>query len=298
MKLELLDFIELDNYPSGSGIEFYDDKIYIVGDDSRDLLVMGKKWNKPNLINLFESQEKEKRVPKAVKSDLEAMTVLSVDKKPHLLIIGSGSTDKRNKALLLNLKNNAMKALDLTVFYNRIKAAGIAELNIEGIAEVYDYVVLVNRGNTTNPLNHLIITKSDFWKDQEKASLQTIVVDFENVNLTPGKLGISGLTYSDKHEDLFLTISTEDTPNAVDDGKIGKSYLGIIENLYRKIGREKGKIKINKLIDLSAEDKRFDGYKIESVCVQSAKDHSIKLQLVADNDLGKTYLFKLSLNWG
>lgn len=295
MKLELLDFIELDNYPSGSGIEFYNDRIYIVGDDSRDLLVMTKKWSKPTLINLFETAEK--RIPKATKSDLEAMTVLAVDKKPHLLIIGSGSTDKRNKALLLNLKNNAIQWIDLTVFYNRIKAAGITDLNIEGIAEVYDYLVMVNRGNTTNPTNHLIITKSDFWKDQEKASLQTIVLDFDNVNAAGLHLGVSGLTYSDKHEDLFLTISTEDTPNAVDDGKIGKSYLAVIENLYRKIGREKGKIKINHLIDLPAADKGFKGYKIESVCIQSAKDHSIKMQLVADNDLGKTFLFKIWLSW-
>jgi hypothetical protein len=295
MKLELLDFIELDNYPSGSGIEFYDDKVYIVGDDSRDLLVMGKKWNRPELVNLFDTTEK--RIAKSAKSDLEAMTVLAVDKKPHLLIIGSGATDKRNKALLLNLKNNATRWLDLTVFYNRIKAAGIAALNIEGIAEVYDYLVLVNRGNSTNPQNHLIITKSDFWKDQEKAGLQTILVDFDGAAPAGVALGVSGLTYSDKHEDLFLTISTEDTPNTVDDGKIGKSYLAVIENLYRKIGREKGKIKINHLIDLPAADKQFDGYKIESVCIQSEKDHSIKMQLVADNDQGKTFLFKVWLGW-
>ncbi|HTL10523.1 MAG TPA: hypothetical protein VL307_19745, partial [Chitinophagaceae bacterium] len=107
MKLELLDFIELENYPSGSGIEFYDDKIFIVGDDATDLLVMNKKWNKPTLISLLNSQDK--KMSKEEKADLEAMTVLSVDKKPHLLIIGSGSTDKRNKALLMNLKNNALK---------------------------------------------------------------------------------------------------------------------------------------------------------------------------------------------
>ncbi len=295
MKLELLDFIELDNYPSGSGIEFYDDRIYVVGDDSKDLLIMTKKWNKPTLVNLFETTDK--RIPKAAKSDLEAMTVLSVDKKPHLLIIGSGAAEKRNKALLMNLKNNALQWLDLTVFYNRIKAAGITALNIEGIAEVYDYLVMVNRGNSSNPVNHLIITKSDFWKDQEKASLQTIVLDFDSVNAAGLQLGVSGLTYSDKHEDLFLTISTEDTPNAIDDGKIGKSYLAVIENLYRKIGREKGKIKVNHLIDLAAADKGFEGYKIESVCIQSSKDHSIKMQLVADNDLGKTFLFKVWLGW-
>src|SRR5450631_757601 len=192
MKLELLDFIELENYPSGSGIEFYDDNIYIVGDDSRDLLVMNKKWSNPTLINLFDTAEK--KTPKTAKSELETMTLLSIDKKLHLLIVGSGASDKKNKALLLNLKTKAKTWLDLSVFYNRIKATGIPELNIEGIAEVYDYLVLVNRGNAANPANHLIITKSDFWKNQEKASLQTIVIDFETAGAA-STMGITGLTY-------------------------------------------------------------------------------------------------------
>ncbi|MEP6750018.1 MAG: hypothetical protein ABJB86_19925 [Bacteroidota bacterium] len=294
MKLELLDFIELENYPTGSGIEFYDDKIYIIGDGSRDLLVMSKKWNKPTLINLFDTAEKKN--PKSLTSELETMTVLSVDKKLHLLIIGSGANDKKSKALLLNLKNNAKTWLDLSVFYNRIRASGIPDLNIEGIAEVYDYLVLVNRGNAANPVNHLIITKSDFWKNQEKASLQTIVVDFESAGDIAG-MGISGLTYSDKHEDLFLTIATEKIPTATDPGTVGKSYLAVIENLYRKIGREKGKIKVNQLIDLTAVNKDFRGFDVESVCIQSQKDHSVKLQLVANNDTGRPFLFKVGLDW-
>jgi len=294
MKLELLDFIELENYPSGSVIEFYDDNIYIVGDDSRNLLVMNKKWSKPTLINLFDTAEK--KTPKTAKSELETMTLLSIDKKLHLLIVGSGASDKKNKALLLNLKTKAKTWLDLSVFYNRIKATGIPELNIEGIAEVYDYLVLVNRGNAANPANHLIITKSDFWKNQEKATLQTIVIDFE-AGAAASNIGITGLTYSDKHEDLFITIVTEEKPDANGHTKIGKSYLGVIENLYRKIGREKGKLKINQLIDLPAADKQFKGYEIETVCIQSEKDHSLKLQLVGNNKTGKTFLFKIWLGW-
>ena len=295
MKLELIDFIELENYPSGTGIEFYDDKIYIVSDNSRDLLVMNKKWNKPALINLFDTAEK--KTPKTAKSELEAMTVLAVDKKPHLLIIGSGSTDKRNKALLLNLKTNVITWIDLVAFYNRIRTTNIPGLNIEGIAEVYDYLVLANLGNSTNPDNHLIITKPDFWKNQEKTNLQTIVIDFEEV-ASANKMGVSGLRYSDKHEDLFLTVSAHDTPDATNAGTAGKSYLAVIENLYRKIGREKGKIKVNHLIDLAEADKQFTGYKIESVCIQSQKDHSVKLQMVGDNQQGKTFLFKVWLGWG
>ncbi len=292
MKLVLQDFIELENYPSGSGIEFYDDKLYIIGDDSRDLLLMSKKWTKPKLVNLFEAADK--KAPKSAKSELEAMTVLSVDKKPHLLLISSGLTEKRTRAVLLNLKTNAVNWIDLSIFYNRIKAAGITDLNIEGIAEVYDYLVLVNRGTAAKPTNHLIITKADFLKNQEKASLQVVAVDFENAGGTQ-KFGISGLRYSDKHEDLFITLSEEREPGET---KPVKSYLGVIENLYRKIGREKDKIKVNHLIDLTKADEQFTGYTIESACIQSQKDHSVKLQLVADNAQGKTFLFKVGLDWG
>ncbi|MEP7277122.1 MAG: hypothetical protein ABI813_00645 [Bacteroidota bacterium] len=297
MKLELLGLTPLENYPYGSGIEFYDDKIYIIGDDSRDLLIMNKKWSKSTLIDLVDAQDK--KTPKTAKSDLEAMTLLNTDKKPQLLIIGSGATEKRNKALLLQLKTNAINWIDLSVFYNKIRTIAAPVLNIEGIAEVYDYLVMVNRGNENNPGNHLVITKADFWKNQDKANMQTVLIDFADFdNKTPaGGMGVTGLRYSDKHEDLFLTVSTADKTDAAGGRVMGKSYLAVIENLYRKIGREKGKIKVNHLIDLTEADKRFEGYKIESVCIQSQKDHSLKLQMIGDNEQGKTFLFKVWLGW-
>jgi hypothetical protein len=292
MKLELLDFKALTDFPSGSGIECYDDKIYLVGDDAKDVLVMNKKWKKPTLINLFTSGTE--RAPKKLKFDLEATSIVNVDKKPHLLIMGSGSAEPRNKAFLVNLKNNSTKEVDLTEFYNRITAAGISTLNIEGAATVNDYIVLGNRGNKTNPDNYLIITSLDFFNKQATAPIQLLKVEFP---IKEQLAGVSGLDYSDDHETLLLTISTEDTPNAIDDGPIGKSYLGIIDNFFRKIGREKIKMKINNLIDLTEADKQFNGYKIESVCIQSTKDHSMKLQMVADNDDGSSYLFKVWMSW-
>ena len=140
------------------------------------------------------------------------MTVLSVDKKPHLLLISSGSHGKKKQSRFAQPENKCCHLDRSKHFYNRIKAAGITELNIEGIAEVYDYLVLVNRGTAAKLQNHLIITKADFLKNQEKANLQTILIDFENVNPGKQKLGVSGLRYSDKHEDLFITLSEETEP--------------------------------------------------------------------------------------
>lgn len=155
---------------------------------------------------------------------------------------------------------------------------------------MYDYLVFVHRGPAGKG-DYLVITQADFWKNQANAMLQTVLIDFESVNPGKGTLGVSGLTYSDNHEDLFLTVYEDDPAGS------GKSYIAVIENLYRKIGREKGHIKVNHLIDLSAADPGFNGYSMESVCIQSEKDHSIKLQLIADNKEGKTFLFKVWLSW-
>ncbi|HLB30939.1 MAG TPA: hypothetical protein VJN91_05370, partial [Gammaproteobacteria bacterium] len=103
-------------------------------------------------------------------------------------------------------------------------------------------------------------------------------------------------TYSAKHDCLLYTLSTEDTANTTDDGPIGKSYLGKVDNFLQKIGPEKTSLKFNELLDLSAADEAFKGYKIESVCIPE-KNHSMKIHLAADNDTGVSYLFKARLEW-
>ncbi|MEP7317381.1 MAG: hypothetical protein ABI921_01525 [Panacibacter sp.] len=290
MKLNLLDYKQLTSYPSGSGIEFYDGKIYLVGDDATSIFVTNSRWKSEEEINLFESIEK--RIPKKLKADLEATAILHLDNNVYLLIMGSGSKDMRNKAILLDTETRKKTEVDCSVFYQRLKANGIIDLNIEGAAQVSDYLVFCNRGNKTNPANQLIITSTDFFRNQQEAPIKLLNIDFSEYE---GEMGLSGATYSYKHDWLIFTTSTEDTGNSYDDGAIGKSYLGIIEDAYRKI--TKGRIKINELIDLPATNKKFDGYKIESVCIQTERRHRMKLHLVADNDTGESYLFKIRLRF-
>ncbi|CAN5802128.1 hypothetical protein BH10BAC2_BH10BAC2_41070 [soil metagenome] len=290
MKLNLLDFTELKSFPSGSGIEFYDDKIYLVGDDAKDILVTNRKWKELQRINLFES--KEERIAKKIKADLEATAILHLDKMVYLLIMGSGSKALRNSCILLNVETGDKTELDCSVFYQRLQSMGIIDLNIEGAAEVSDYMLFCNRGNKTNPANQLIITSIDFFRHQQDAPVRILDIDLSEYE---GTMALSGACYSYEHDWLLFTASTEDTGNSYEDGHIGKSYLGIIEDAYRKITKDR--IKVNDLIDLSATNKKFDGYKIESVCIQSERKYSMKLHLAADNDNGESYLFKVRLRF-
>ena len=292
MRLELLNLSEIEGYPSGSAMEFHDDTIYLAGDDARDLLVMNKQWKKRKLISLFQSEEQ--RISKKTKADLEAMSLIWVDEKPHLLILGSGSAPPRNQAILVNLKNHAVTFIDISPFYERLRNSGVPALNIEGAATVQQHLVLANRGNKSQPGNHLIITSTDFFNRQDTVPMQLIRVELP---VTEAFSRLSGITYSEKHQCLVCNVSTEDTPNATDDGPIGKSYLGRIEHFSGKIDRAEDPVSIMELFDLAAADKAFRGFKIESVCIQSEQDHSMKLHLVADNDTGVSYMFKARLEF-
>ena len=290
MKLDLLDHKELKSFPSGSGIEFYDNKIYLVGDDAARILVMNKRWKEKYDIALFESSEK--RIPKKLKADLEATAILQLDKKNYLLVLGSGSKQNRSKAILVDLKDDGITEFDNTVFYERLKKSGVADLNIEGAAQVHDHLLLCNRANQSNPVNQFIITSLDFFRNQEEAPISLLDIDLRAYEES---IGVSGITYSDVHDQIIFTTSAEATGNSYDDGAIGKSYLGIIENGYRKIWKKN--MKVNELIDLPGTFDEFKGHKVESVCIQSEKDHSVKLQLVADDDTGESVLFKVRVRF-
>src|SRR5258705_7865540 len=98
MQLDLIDYKELDTFPSGSGIDFFDEKIYIVGDDAASVLVTNKRWKTRHEIKLFDSDQK--RIPKKLKADLEATTMLQLDNENYLLVMGCGSKEPRNKGIL------------------------------------------------------------------------------------------------------------------------------------------------------------------------------------------------------
>lgn len=284
MKISLLDFKETSDYPSGSGIEFYDGQVYLAGDDAADILIMDKKWREIERVKIFDTTET--RIPKSIKSDLEATTIVLQNDVPFLLVLGSGSRAQRNKAILLNLQSNQFTEHDISSFYQRLVDMGLKDLNIESAAVVEDLLILGNRGSKKKEGNYIIITEPTFWEHPADADIRIIPIELENEVAE-----LSGLTYSERNDVLLFTASTEDRDNAYDDGRIGESYFGLIENAYRKLYRKK--VKINEIVTLSEIDEVFRGHKIESVCIQSEKTGRLKLHLVADNDSGGTFFFKI-----
>ena len=233
-----------------------------------------------------------RRIPKNTKPDIEGLTALRSENRNYLLGIGSGSLSPyRNLAVLIDPFRNAIDSFRLDSLYFRFKEAGIKDLNIEGVCYMYGSIALVSRGNKSFPRNFLILTANEFWKKQTSVVFNTIRIGVNND--TSVFNGISGLAYSQKYDQLIMSVSTENTRSSYEDGAIGKSYIWIVRNISSK--REWSAINPDIIIDLESVDPRFRGQKIESVCILNEQKKEMKLLLCADNDDGSSSLFKINL---
>ncbi len=281
---------ELPAYPSGSGIEYYKDRFYLIGDDATHLLILDKDLNTKDSVLLYESATN--RVPREIKADLEAISLIRINDSMKILATGSGSmSPQRDSAWLIDPVTRQKTSLNLDTFYRRIKSNWLAELNIEGLCALPGLTLLSNRGHLGFPKNHLLFTGTAFWKDHYSPITMVKVGVNEDSSIFHG---VSGLAYARREDKLFLTVSTENTNSAITDGPIGKSYLWIVDDISSK--RRWKAINPNRIVDLEKTDPRFKGQKIESVCITGATKHYFQLALVADNDDGKSRLFLLDVS--
>jgi len=273
------------DYPSASSIEFYDGKLYLMGDDATKLLVLDTNLNIVDSIPIISYPEN--RIPKDIKPDLEA-SALNGD---NLFLFGSGSLSPyRNFAWRHNLKTKDNDSINLEPLFLKAKELGIEQINIEGACFVSGKLILVNRGNKSYSHNHLIITDEKFLDND--SSFQAFIIPLAPQKDTASFKGISGLCYARESDKLILTVSTENTRSSYEDGAIGKSYLWIINDISTKmIDKALG---TKRVIDLEHIDSRFKGQKIESATVIKETDKLIYLALVADNDDGSSTVFKMS----
>lgn len=294
--LDVLRSLVLPDFPSGSAITYFNEKVYLIGDDARNLLILDKDYNKMDSILLFEYPHL--RVIKSEKADFETSTVVNMDGKDYLIVLGSASRKNRRKGLLIDLEKTALTPVeerftkvDYTTFIKRLMKYGIEEVNLEGSAVIGDYFVLSSRANDKNVNNSFIVTDKNFWNDQEDAFISIIKLSLPgDSNLI---LGVSELCYVKEIDLLLITLSNEQTTNAYDDGEIGDSYVGWIESMQTKLNQTS--LSLNDMVKLSNYDKIFIGQKIEGIFVESIAQRTLTIHLVSDNDQGESKLFKIRM---
>jgi hypothetical protein len=298
-RIELIKTFLLKDFPSGSSINYRKRNFYVIGDDATHILVLDSQYQKIDSFHLFDYSEK--RIPKEDKTDLEGSVVLPVNGTDHLLIVGSASRKNRKRIILipfsetgLNTHSQNSSFYKTKTFIKRIKAQGIEEVNLEAVCLLGNQLILGNRGNRSTQENHLIITDPDFWEHQEEA---TLVIRKLIIPETQPKevLGLSELCYIRESDLLLITLASEETDNSYDDGEIGNSYLGWIQNASTKLQNEE--VSIDALHSLADVDPVFATEKIEGVCVETITSSGATLHLISDNDSGESRLFQLKMTW-
>ena len=251
-KIELIKTFTLSDFPSGSSVNYHNEKFYLIGDDATNILILDNDYQKVDSIHLFDYSET--RIPKADKTDLEGSVVLNANGKEQLLIVGSASRKNRKRVLLipfsdsgLNLKEQEISLYKTKVFVKRIKSFGIEDVNLEGVCQLNGNLLLGNRGNRSNQNNHIIITSSDFWEDQENARLSITKLHLENDGASD-TLGLSELCYIKEHDLLMITLTSEATNNSFYYCTIVNSCLGWITNACAKVNS--AEIKLDGIIQL------------------------------------------------
>jgi hypothetical protein len=235
----------LPHLPSASGVEIIGATAYIVSDDAPFLYVLDAATLAPvSQVQLFESTEfGTGRIPKATKPDLESMAaVASPGGAAGLLLCGSGALPNRETGYFVGVPAATatpeaaaprfVQRLDLSSLYARLREhlPPGATLNLEATATTKAELLLLQRPVSGGPALLFILplapTLAYLFEPHGPAPTPTRVLSFKLPTLGGYVAGFSGATYTSGR--LLITASVEATHDAVADGAVLGSFVGIL----------------------------------------------------------------------
>ncbi|MEJ8756404.1 hypothetical protein WG947_05325 [Pontibacter sp. H259] len=289
--------------PSGSGIEAASDGFYVIGDDTPFLYQLDKNYKQVAKYELFDTADfKNGRIPKPLKPDLESLATFTYKDKSYLFTIGSGSSEVRKKAYLVELPINSekpeVKVIDLKGLFDTLQKnksiVGDELLNIEGLDFSDDKVYLLQRA--LNKAGNLVLTfeLSDFnaflFEDKPLPKPELYFVKLPS--LQGYQAGFSGAyVLEDK---LFFTASVESAPDAIQDGEVLGSCVGFIPLADLPKATNADKPVIAKAAIVTDENEKTYIGKIESLVVDKGeKNGKCKVIAISDDDKGHSEILEV-----
>lgn len=203
---------------SASGLVYHEDKLYIISDSSTFLYEYTIPTEKLNKIALVENAQDN--IAKKDKPDFEAIAL----KGNNIVIIGSGSTEKRNRIFKYRPTSGTIKESDLTDYYQRIKTElkiTADELNIEGLIDHDKNVYFFQRGNGAVGKNGIIHAQGN----HPDSPLTFIPIDLPKIKNVMATF-TDAILVDDK---IYFLASAEDTESTYLDGKVLGSIIGRID---------------------------------------------------------------------
>ncbi|GAA4004500.1 hypothetical protein GCM10022408_15380 [Hymenobacter fastidiosus] len=231
--------LELPGLPSASGIEILGSTAYIIGDDSPYLYCLDlQNLAITDRVTLFETTEfAAGRIPKLRKPDLECLTALTAPTgETGLLLCGSGATPAREVGYWVELAAGSRAAtvrpLALGSLYAALRQAlpaGVT-LNLEAAAASAEELLLFQR--TVGSIEGNLVFRLPLaaaWDFLMGTTTQLPAIrpqHFPLPTIDGRPAGFSGATIFQNQ--LFITASVEDTQDAVADGAVLGSFVGVL----------------------------------------------------------------------
>lgn len=284
----------LPNLPSASGVEVVGTVAYVIGDDAPYLYQLDAATlaaGEPT--RLFETAHfSSGRIPKELKLDLECLTALTMATgETGLLVLGSGATAAREQGFWVPLPKGspgvgAVYPVSLSGVYAALRALlppGIV-LNLEAAAATATELLLFQRtvgAATGNLLFRLPLAATLDYLHHRTSQVPPVQQQLFELPIIDGKpAGFSGATWFD--DTLFVTASVEDTQDAVLDGAVLGSFVGVLE-----LAKPSDKVLPVRLARLELPGGKPYRGKVESVAVRrKSGPKGYELLLVTDDDAG------------
>ena len=219
---------------------------------------------------------------KHLKPDLEVACPAEVNGEPAVLLLGSGSSSRRMRAVLVRLEDGepVVQAADLPALYERVAAAldlPMDHLNLEGASRCDGIVRWFNRGNLMAgvrsasvdvPLEGLVaavLGRGDAGQVPVDRPLEYELGEVEGVGLAV----TDAIALPDGR--MLLSAAAEDTPNAVDDGPVVATAIALLDG---------GSVRA------VAPIPEVDGHvhKVEGLALRSFEGDRVQLLAVVDDD--------------
>lgn len=284
----------LPNLPSASGVEVVGNVAYVIGDDAPYLYQLNAATlaaGEPT--RLFETAHfSSGRIPKELKLDLECLTALTTPAgETGLLVCGSGATAAREQGFWVPLPAagggvGAVYPVSLSGIYAALRQLlppGIV-LNLEAVAATATELLLFQRtvgAATGNLLFRLPLAATLSYLHHRTAQVPPVQKQLFELPVIEGKpAGFSGATWFD--EKLFVTASVEDTQDAVLDGAVLGSFVGVLQ-----LAKPSTNVLPVRLARLELPGGQPYRGKVESVAVRRRLSAGrYELLLVTDDDAG------------
>jgi len=287
--------------PSGSGMSWHRGQFFVVGDDAPDLFVLDRNFAIVDrfLLKAYPVQA-DGRIPKDLKPDYEAMASVAWNGSVWNLILGSGSLPGvRETGFLVSTDGKFVShAQDMADLYRDLATrAGFNAgqfVNIEALAIADDHAYLFNRGNAGRNLLFKL-GLGDLMAYMSGATRKIRNIEMHEAQLPRWKgveAGFSGADYWPEIRCLVYSASVERSANAVDDGSVLGSYLGLIPLSMLK---DNARLDLSQSAQLISRNNVPVATKVESVVLTRTERHRATGALVSDNDDGSSEFFDLVL---